>query len=948
MADRGAGSHETEQIVRAENGGYAYGVIGADMYVFSHGGPVYLLHEHDVTRSMAGEGTTTQPSRMLDARSKVVSFTGREKELEDLTAWRNSEGDRVSALWLHGPGGQGKSRLATEFADRALKDGWKVVTATHGAGAIPPEPGSQDLRPHGAVGLLILVDYADRWPLTHLNWLFNNSLLRRPLPVRLLLVARSHTMWSSVRYGLEKAFQADTRAYALPPLENGTDDRRIMFSAARDSFARRYDLTDLAAVRPPSHLDRPEFGSVLSLHMAALVAVDAHVHGARPPEEMVGLSSYLLDREREHWTRLYENGKAGSDFTTSPATMHRVVFTAVLTGALPARNGAALLRRLEMPEPHRVLADHGTCYPATTPRSVLEPPYPDRFAEDLLAISLPGHTVDGHPSALWAEDVLDLIMGVSEDGPYPAHVPRALTFLVAAAAPERWPHVAEHVELLLRTDPELALFAGGDCLAGLAELDVALEVLEAVEAGLPDHRQIDLDAGIAELGRRLARERLCQTDDPAVRALEYRRLGERLARAGRYEEALVETEQAVDLHRALAERGDGAHDADLARSLSLLGRGHRALGHWREGFECAREAVRIYRGLPPGSAETHAVDLARALGELADLIVVDRHWPQALEAREEAVRLLIGQGDGVDADLGYALIGQAEILQALGRWEEAESVLNEAVAIYERLTEDEPGAHEPELGLALNSRASVLFRLRRPAESLPVFEEATEIFRRLADTNPEAFSGDLAGVLSNLSTVLHNTGRCQSAAVIAEETVERYRDLVAARPSQYQRGLADALVHHARCLAHEHRWQQAVLVKKEARDRFWDAGLEGAITPEAMLSEKAAEHVRKADALRLRRPTWAVDDHWVTLLDQEECWRDRHNRVHLVEEMEPSYCANVVRFVLSQAAGVIESLIMTNSDEPVDWRREDTPETWIVRRPLLKALARRARASERP
>jgi hypothetical protein len=36
-------------------------------------------------------------------------------------------------------------------------------------------PGSQDLRTVGSAGLLLLADYADRWPLASLTWLKHPS-----------------------------------------------------------------------------------------------------------------------------------------------------------------------------------------------------------------------------------------------------------------------------------------------------------------------------------------------------------------------------------------------------------------------------------------------------------------------------------------------------------------------------------------------------------------------------------------------------------------------------------------------------------------------------------------------------------------------------------------------------------------------------------------------------
>src|SRR6185369_1165875 len=105
-------------------------------------------------------------SRMLDARYSIVPFTGRRDELAQLLQWRE-EGGRLAARWLYAPGGQGKTRLAAEFAAQSSADGWRVVTATHGPGSLSS---SQDLSMDNHAGVIVVVDYADRWPLSHLKW----------------------------------------------------------------------------------------------------------------------------------------------------------------------------------------------------------------------------------------------------------------------------------------------------------------------------------------------------------------------------------------------------------------------------------------------------------------------------------------------------------------------------------------------------------------------------------------------------------------------------------------------------------------------------------------------------------------------------------------------------------------------------------------------------------
>lgn len=71
-----------------------------------------------------------------------------------------------------------KSRLADQLAAESAAAGWRVVAAFHGPDADRPAPGSQDMRLTGAAGLLMIIDYADRWLLTNLTWLLKDYPMR--------------------------------------------------------------------------------------------------------------------------------------------------------------------------------------------------------------------------------------------------------------------------------------------------------------------------------------------------------------------------------------------------------------------------------------------------------------------------------------------------------------------------------------------------------------------------------------------------------------------------------------------------------------------------------------------------------------------------------------------------------------------------------------------------
>lgn len=657
--------------------GFAYGVIGADMHVLGDGTPLYILENYRDPNLVDPGWLREMPSRMLNARFAVVNFTGRESERDDLLRWCQS-GPRLSARWLQAPGGQGKTRLAARVAEEMIDAGWKVVTATHGPGTILPPPGSQDMRLGDVPGLLLIIDYADRWALTHLTWLLSNALLHQPeTNTRVLLIARTAEAWPALRKALSN-YQAGVSQQYLASLPGEPGLRQRMFIAARDAFAARYGIPDPGVIALPAGLERPELGLTLAVHMTALVAVDAYVHGRPTPQDPTGLTGYLLDRERAHWTHLYENraqsgqGIAGLDYQTPQSVMSRAVFTAALTGPTDHQAAKSILGDLDLELPSdRVLTDHQTCYPPADARlaTFLEPLYPDRLAEDYLGVTMPGHTTD-QPAYAWAPSTARSVLNRGPDRTPAVYTPRAITFLAAAA--DRWPHLGERfLYPLLRHDPQLAVDAGSAGLIALAGLpQIPIDVLEAIERLLPPERHVDLDAGIAAITRRLTEHRFTATDELSEHARLYLELGRRLSNAGDHRQALVACADGTKIFRGLAAANPQDFGPNLAKSLTNLGMAQHVLGQWDEAFAATEEAVVLLQWLKgAGSAEVD-FELATALNNLG---LMQSHFgrrEQALRTTEEAVeirrRLAADDPAAFEPDLAKSLVNLGVKQSALG------------------------------------------------------------------------------------------------------------------------------------------------------------------------------------------------------------------------------------------------------------------------------------------
>ncbi|WP_328345480.1 tetratricopeptide repeat protein [Micromonospora sp. NBC_00421] len=810
--------------------GTAYGVIGADLHVFGDGTPLYLLEEHRRPDLPDRSWLRKMPSRMLNAHACVVPFTGRESDLDELRTWSET-GPRLAVRWLHAPGGRGKTRLADHLAAQVAAEGWKAVTAVPHVGMPSALLSSQDLRLDRHRGVLLIVDYADRYPLSTLLWLLRNSLLHQAgKPARVLMVARSASFWPALRANLDDPrVQAGTSEHYLDPLPDDEDDRWAMFTAAHDSFAAVYEIPGPAAFPPLLDLGHPEFGLTLTVHVAALVAVDTRATGDQPPTRIKMLTRYLLDRERQHWVRLYEGHVHGLNHHTPDDVMARTVFTAAFTGPLPHPEATGLLRRIERELPaERIISDHSRCYPAADPHRVtaLEPLYPDRLAEDFIAHTLPG---PDHPAEPWAPTRLGELL---HDPPSPAsdHSPprttsatyasRAVTFLTAAAA--RWPHLGPaHLYPLLCDRPQLAIIAGSATLSTLAGIPgVDLTALEAVEALLPADRHVDLDVGAAAIVDVLTTHRLTMTDDPAEEARLHATRSWRLANAGRYAEALAPIEEAVAIRRRLADADRTTHLPALARSLHNLGQVLSELGRREESLVHSQEAADTYRQLARTDPATHLSHLARTLHNLGMAQGGLGRQEEALGLAEEAVTIgrLLSDIDPTAylPDLPGLLNSAIKVLVELRRHEEALGLAEEAVTISRRLTDADRTARGPELARSLQNLGNALVELGRPEEALVHSQEAADTFRRLAETNPVAYLPELARSLVALGNTLVKLRRRKEALAYTQEAADTFRRLAETNPVTNLPDLARSLNALGEVQSELGRRQEAVTLFREA------------------------------------------------------------------------------------------------------------------------------------
>nr|WP_221382465.1 tetratricopeptide repeat protein [Actinoplanes polyasparticus] len=826
----------------ASAGGDAF-VAGRDLIINEAGVPPFTVNAF-VDPPAAGLGELTasrrQPSMLLTARRQAIDFTGRSAELTALGQWQDDPGVCRAWAW-HGPGGQGKTRLAQQLGRQSAAAGWRVAVAGH-RDAAPPDVAVKPLGtprrwlPAGRRPLLLLVDYAERWPVHDLLRLLADCRSRAP-KVRVLLLARSVDWWPTVAAELPRLGYVDgAEPRPLLALASDGPGRRVLFEAACRRFSEVYQ-PDMPGSgwpgrwQPPADLgDDRVYGTALGLHMTALATVDAYTRQTAPPATAGDVTGYLLDRERAYWARLHGSAP---DTVTAAA---RTVLLACLAGPQTRDDGIRLLALTKLADGavgQKLLDAHDRCYPPPGAGTVLEPMYPDRLAEDFIALSLPAAptgqlvTVSGHTDS-WTATTLLTAHRTTDDtvaylpGPLIArgrgqkpvgHVARILIFLAAAAG--RHPHIQGWLQTLLTTDPALPVQAGGIALTAVA--GYTSPALAETIYGLLPHHSLDLGPAAATLAQHL----LDHTDNiDQQRARHSSNLAIRLANIGQRQQALAPAEEATGIYRQLAEAHPDAHLPNLAASLNNLGNRLSELGRREQALAPAEEATGIYRRLAEAHPNAYLPDLATSLNNLGAFLSGLGRREQALAPAEEAVtirrRLAEAHPDAYLPDLATSLNNLGTLLSELGRRDQALAPAEEATGIYRQLAEAHPDAYLPHLAASLTNLGTFQSGLGRRDQALAPAEEATGIYRQLAEAHPDAHLPNLAASLNNLGNRLSGLGRREQALVTAEEAVTIQRRLAEAHPDAYLPHFATSLNNLGTLLSELGRRDQALAPAEEA------------------------------------------------------------------------------------------------------------------------------------
>jgi AAA ATPase domain/Tetratricopeptide repeat len=767
-------------------------------------------YEPDAARGMA-----PSPAILLDSRTGVVGFRGRDDELAQLEAWCAGE-PAIGVALVSGPAGFGKTRLVAELCRRLRRAGMSAGFAPSGA----------DARAIAGVSAtattVVAIDEAHRRPKEVEDLLLALAGRSGGGPVRVVLVARSVGDWwtQTVADALADSTRA-TAAHgtamqlALGPVDATVQDRHDAFVEAADAFAGALAV-DVGELEVPD-LSDPAFGSILYVHLAALRALqdEEPLFGGLAREQLL---VWALGRERRYWVGTA--AAARPPLELEDTVLERAVAVATLTIASDEAQAAAALATV--PD----LADEARMRRATA--RWLRGLYPRPEAIDA-----------GWFSPLSPDELGDvLVAGVVGDCPaivgglladQPHHV---LSVLVRAAhehadvAAHLEELVTEHLATIWPAAIAVAQESGGvlgSLLARAVERADDVELARAMLRAIPDST-----VALRELAM-VASEQVVRADgasavetvrDAALRAAELQRYASKLAAVGRYDEALAAGGAAVALFRGLFARDPETFARYLAGALNDLSNRLNSVNRFDDAVLAGEEALALRLALVEEHPEL-LPDLATSLNNVSSDRAKVGRYGDALDAAERALehrRALAAASPGdFEVAVAQSLINLSNRLTDLERYDEALEATAESVSIRRRLAEQAPDAHLAELAVALGNYSVDLRAAGRHEDAVATAEESIALYRRMDAQAPGAFASDHASALRNLSCALTDLARDADALHASEDAVAILRGPFARNPRAFAPDLVASLRNLAVDFAALGREEEAGAARAEAQ-----------------------------------------------------------------------------------------------------------------------------------
>ncbi|MEZ5457785.1 MAG: tetratricopeptide repeat protein [Steroidobacteraceae bacterium] len=273
--------------------------------------------------------------------------------------------------------------------------------------------------------------------------------------------------------------------------------------------------------------------------------------------------------------------------------------------------------------------------------------------------------------------------------------------------------------------------------------------------------------------------------EPEVQAELLRIIGRSLTALGDFDDAIPLLERALAQKRAAPVRDE----LSIAETLLALGEARRLKGDPAGAVVLIRESLEIRQRLLGDDDDATIVSLGRLGNVLFDL----RQPEETLKYTRDALQRMVAKGQG-ESSAAIDMRGNIAIaLDYLGRFDEAEALLRETIALSDRVD----GELNPDTVVRMSNLALVLMRQGRLKESVAQFDATLDRARRaLPPRHPQVVIA-----LALQGAALKRLGQMDRAYRQYSEAADMVRDTEGERSAAYVsrlRGLANMRVEMAR------------------------------------------------------------------------------------------------------------------------------------------------------
>ncbi|TFK21906.1 TPR-like protein [Coprinopsis marcescibilis] len=242
--------------------------------------------------------------------------------------------------------------------------------------------------------------------------------------------------------------------------------------------------------------------------------------------------------------------------------------------------------------------------------------------------------------------------------------------------------------------------------------------------------------GAIDIQRRLVQRNPQKVSDLSALRRSIENYGISLSDIGRHRDAIEPEKEAVDICRRLVALDPDEFEERLARTLYMMAFDLNYCDRNEEAAEAVKEVIAIRRRLVLNDYDQYIDDLADALNQNAWYLI---HCPgcahEAAQDAKEAVEIYRKTLDGTLSRLEglvNSLDTEAQSLFLLERYQEALSLIEEALMRYPHLVSEGDDGQFDYVGSALNQTyGKVLWKLGRGAEAVEPLQEAARIYQRL-------------------------------------------------------------------------------------------------------------------------------------------------------------------------------------------------------------------------